>query len=305
MSEGEQKPRERESDRGPAEPLAGERLAAARREKQISVDEIAKELHIDDYKVRALERNDFEVLGAPVFAKGHLRKYAQLVGVRIEDVLADYYQLNRSVGMPPLVGRVREPSREINFGRWLWLLLIIIIAGAAYWWFVARETPQLPAAEPVSGQVSLPGSTDENDAANDAGDDFAASDNAESVDAIMPVEMDDTSDEVSGQASGQASPASDEDVETVPAVAFSAPGDLDVDVTYSGDCWTEITDSSGERLFFGLGRAGRTVSVSGSPPLSVLFGNADNVSLEVDGAAYPITAANRRGLTARFSIQAP
>ena len=49
--------------------LAGERLARARREKQISIDEIAKELHIYYYKVRALERNDFEVLGAPVFAK--------------------------------------------------------------------------------------------------------------------------------------------------------------------------------------------------------------------------------------------
>ena len=46
-----------------------------------AVVEVAKELHFDEPKVRALERNDFEVLGAPVFAKGHLRKYAQLVGV--------------------------------------------------------------------------------------------------------------------------------------------------------------------------------------------------------------------------------
>ena len=61
--------------------MAGERLAIARREQQIPVIEIAKELHLDEPKVRALERNEFDVLGAPVFAKGHLRKYAQLVDV--------------------------------------------------------------------------------------------------------------------------------------------------------------------------------------------------------------------------------
>ena len=45
-------------------PLAGERLAEARRAQQISVLEIAKELHLDEPKVRALERNEFDVLGA-------------------------------------------------------------------------------------------------------------------------------------------------------------------------------------------------------------------------------------------------
>ena len=71
-------------------PLAGERLAEARRDSQITVIDIAKELHLDEYKVRALERNEFDVLGAPVFAKGHLRKYAQLVKVDEADVMAEF-----------------------------------------------------------------------------------------------------------------------------------------------------------------------------------------------------------------------
>ena len=56
-----------------AGPVGGERLAAGRRERGISVHEIAKELHLDEPKVRALEENRFDVLGAPVFAKGHMR----------------------------------------------------------------------------------------------------------------------------------------------------------------------------------------------------------------------------------------
>ena len=93
-------------------PRGGERLAEARREREISVLEVAKELHLDEAKVRALERNEFEVLGAPVFAKGHLRKYAQLVGVDVEDVFTDYYQMTRSEGIPPVVSARRTRSAQ-------------------------------------------------------------------------------------------------------------------------------------------------------------------------------------------------
>jgi len=94
-------------------------------------------------------------------------------------------------------------------------------------------------------------------------------------------------------------------VETPPVPADAAPGQVQVSMAFDGDCWTEITDARGERLFFGLGAEGRNVSVAGEAPLSVLFGNADNVRLRVDGAEFPIPAASRRGRTARFSIQAP
>ena len=93
-------------------PVCGERLAEARRRQQISVYEIAKELHLDDFKVRALENNEFEVIGAPVFAKGHLRKYAQLVKVDEADVLADYYQLERTSGAPLVLLRDSRPRRR-------------------------------------------------------------------------------------------------------------------------------------------------------------------------------------------------
>jgi cytoskeleton protein RodZ len=100
-------------------PLGGERLAAARRAHEISATDIAKELHLDELKIRALEKNDFAMLGAPVFAKGHLRKYAELVGVPADDVLADYYELNRSAGAPPVVGPVRKFRRDISLGPWI------------------------------------------------------------------------------------------------------------------------------------------------------------------------------------------
>jgi hypothetical protein len=59
MNEGPQQTPEAEQNG----PLGGERLAAARRAHEISATDIAKELHLDELKIRALERNDFGVLG--------------------------------------------------------------------------------------------------------------------------------------------------------------------------------------------------------------------------------------------------
>ena len=282
----------------PEGPLAGERLAAARREKQITVLEIAKELHLDEPKVRALERNEFEILGAPVFAKGHLRKYASLVGVSHEDVLADYYQLNRAASMPPVVGTVRKRRREVSPGPWIAVVVMLIIAASAYWWFFERgsgEPSPLPQGSSVAPLPAEP-----------------APGSAESeTDVAEPVEIPQVSIEAEAPAfeadtvrPGSVEPAPQQSA-TEPEPAAVPEGQVRLQLRFTGDCWTEITDASGRRLFFDLGRDGRVANVAGQAPLSVLFGNADNVSVRVNGEDYAIAASDRRGLTARFTIVAP
>lgn len=257
-------------------PLAGERLSEARREQQIAVIEIAKELHLDEYKVRALERNDFDVIGAPVFAKGHLRKYAQLVKVDEADVMADYYQLNRSAGAPPVISTRQRPRQVMSPGPWVAVIVVILVVATAYWWFAARETTSEP---PVTGEIApLP---QESEPLDEQQTDIA--DEAQDIVADEPI------------VAVEPEPA-------VEAVAVADDSAMRLRITYSGDCWTEITDASGRRLFFELGKAGRTVNLSGEAPLNILFGDAANVSLEVNGGSFEIPAADRRGRTARLTI---
>lgn len=257
-------------------PLAGERLAEARREQQIAVIEIAKELHLDEYKVRALERNDFDVIGAPVFAKGHLRKYAQLVNVDEADVMADYYQLNRSTGAPPVISSRPRPRQVMSPGPWVAAIAVILVVATAYWWFASREATSEP---PVTGEIApLPQES-------------------------SPVGEQQT--EVADEAQDVATDEAAEFVEPEPAdevVAATDDSAMRLSITYSGDCWTEITDASGRRLFFELGKSGRTVNLSGEAPFNVLFGDAANVSIEVNGGAFEIPDADRRGRTARLTI---
>ena len=290
-------------------PVGGERLRAARRENNISVRDIAKELHLDEPKVRALERNEFDDLGAPVFAKGHLRKYAELVGVSVEDIMTDYYQMNRSVGAPPVVGPKRRQPRDFNAGPWIGVaVVVVILAAALYWWFAMREpAPAAPAIEPAT---LTPFTEPEPEEAVDAPveDDTAVADD---VDSASGAEVgNEVADETVEPAASLPEPAAaaDEPVAAVePGVDAGyepTPGapQVTVDLAFTGDCWTEVSDAGGRRLFYDLGAEGRVVTLSGDAPLRLILGDADNVAVTVDGAPYTIPAAARRGRLARLSI---
>ena len=265
------------SELGSDAPLAGLRLAEARREQQIPVIEIAKELHLDEYKVRAMERNDFEVIGAPVFAKGHLRKFAQLVGVSEADVMADYYTLERSAGLPPVVGRKRRQRQAIGLGPWIAAILVVLLAGLAYWWLADGDTTT---TRPIVGEVApLPQDEPLATPADEIVDDSA---------------------ETAADEPLTSQPATP-DPEPTPVVS-TASLETQMSITFLGDCWTDVSDVRGRSLFLNLGKAGRTVNLSGEAPFNVLFGDAANVRIEINGAPFAIPDSARRGRTAKLTI---
>lgn len=299
MSEAKDNERETSSDDEPQGPLGGERLAEARRAQKISVLEIAKELNLDEPKVRALERNEFDVLGAPVFAKGHLKKYAQLVQVDESDVMTDYYQLTRAAGMPPLVSARQRPRREMSPGPWIAVIVVIIVVATAYWWFTTQPMRDDDPLRDLMPQDNV-----------SASDEVVDTNVADDTAGRNPLAEESISEGSLGEESLGDEPPVDEPgaVETEAAVAAAGPapalsdGQLRLLVTYSGDCWTEITDARGRRVFFGMGTDGRTVELSGDAPFNVLFGNVANVRLQVNGSDRPIAAAERRGRTAKLTI---
>jgi cytoskeleton protein RodZ len=278
-------------------PLGGERLAEARRAQQISVLEIAKELHLDEPKVRALERNEFDVLGAPVFAKGHLRKYAQLVQVDESDVMADYYQLCRASAMPPVISTRPRSRREMSPGPWIAVIVVIIVVATAYWWFTSRPAVvEEPLQESMLQESMLQESMPQEPIPRES----LPAPEAEA----LPVEEQETVEATDDDSAVLQSAVDTAETTDADAAQGPEPGDgqMQMLITYSGDCWTEISDAKGRRLFFGLGTDGRTVELSGEAPFNVLFGNAANVSILVNGVERAISAAERRGNTARLTV---
>ena len=272
-------------------PLCGERLLVARKERKVTVAEIAKELHISEQKVEALERNEFEMLGAQVFAKGYIRKYAQMVGVDADEIVGDYDELAAADALPVFKARPR-PRREMSPGPWIAVIVLTIIAATVYWVITNRpemfslsdQQPEVPTSESTIPQ--------DNTVAIELRDDAAGLTDAASEAVVAAPEP---ADEPVAEAATVVPAAQ------VPAAAAADEGELTLLLVFSGDCWTEISDGSGRRLYFDQGQDGRTVELSGVAPFNVLFGNASNVTMRVNGSAYDIGPADRLG-RARFTI---
>ena len=88
------------------------------------------------------------------------------------------------------------------------------------------------------------------------------------------------------------------------AGSATATGAIRVEIRFSDECWVEITDAIGTRIYFGLAQAGDVEVLSGVPPLDVFLGNADAAGILVDGGEFAVPGEARRGNLARFAIEA-
>lgn len=97
-------------------------------------------------------------------------------------------------------------------------------------------------------------------------------------------------------------------VVTAPVAPASAPvatapvaGQGQVQLKFTADCWTQVTDGAGKVLLSGLKRKGDSVSVSGKPPFSVRLGFARGAQVSYNGQAVDV-APFTSGETARLKL---
>ena len=262
-------------------PLAGQRLAAARKSRNMDIATVAAELHIDADKVRALEDNRFADLGASVYTKGYLRRYARLVGIPTDDVFAEYYELTRSDVAPAVIITRRRQPRDWSLGPWLvGLIIVAILSAIAIWWF--------------NGPLGR-----DDDAAA-----LGTEPDARKTDTVIlpPATSPQTETVVGSETPADADTGIGADELLGDAPIGSASSDVSLMLYFRGDCWAEVSDATGARLFYDLGKTGRTVEVSGAAPITVLLGDSSQVEIEVDGRSFDIPADRIEGTLARFQI---
>jgi cytoskeleton protein RodZ len=261
-----------------AEPdTPGGMLRVERERRGYSVQHAAEDMHLDAWVIEAIEANRFEALGAPVYARGHLRKYASLLGLSPATVIERYEALGGAPVVPtpiPLAisAPVRVERRRVSKVP-LWIAAALaLVAGLAWvvlelWWKPSSNsaTTNEVAAPTASEPVSEP---------------------------VEPVQ----------QEPARAAPAP---VAQAPAVAAApaASGEVRLRLEFTEPSWAEIYDASGKRLMFDMGQPGRVRTVAGVPPLRVNIGLASAVSAQVGDR--PIVIPRRAGKDgAKFLIEA-
>jgi cytoskeleton protein RodZ len=273
----------------PADP--GEQLRRHREAAGLTEQEAAERLNLDVGVLTALESNDFAALGAPVFVRGHLKRYASLLGLPADALLGAYDRSQMQLAQPSLIPRARAEMMPMRGpSRWPWLLggVALFLAAAGLVAYVGQNglrLPWNPLAQPTADsslrQPELPtgpASSPTRNAAPAAATVAQGGTPAATVAASTP----------GAAAAGEPVAAAD--------------GRLSLQLGFGADSWVEIYDSSGKAVLYDLGKAGTERTVVGVPPLSVTVGNAPAVSLRVNGQPVRIPTPPAGQTVARFNV---
>ncbi len=282
----------------------GPKLKAERERRGLSAQKAADEMHLDRWVIDALEADDYQRIGPTVYAKGHLKKYAALLGLPAAEILAGFEPHTPSRADTPAAGpsmllHSRDDAQSsgrlslIQIGG----VVVVLLMLAVLWWRPWHPRAKAPGAAPtaaVGRQVPAPApapSPAPPEKPVEAG--IVSSVTAAS---LAPVPA----------ASAAAAPANAGAAAATDALTAPVPGAgrARLRMSFSADSWVDIHDANGKRTFAGNGLANSVKTVSGVAPLRVYLGFGSGVQLEINDRAVAIGPQFFAGDVARFEAGA-
>ncbi|CAM3061940.1 Cro/Cl family transcriptional regulator [Pseudomonas floridensis] len=315
----------------------GETLRQVRESKDWSLPDVALRLNLTVTSLSHLENGNFDKLPGHTFARGYVRAYAKLLELDQAALVEQFDQYTGTDGKGSSVhalGRIEEPVRlSHNILRIVSLLLLIVLVGGGFFWWQdqaamrgkdqsglnlehvevesADGTTQIhPLDEPedqavvesqATGETSLPLNT--------------GTPPSETPSAAPVVPAQTVTPPAHSQAAAPATPPAAS--AQVPATAPSVPsmpntppaeqaapvmaGAGQINVQFTADCWTQVTDGNGKVLVSGLKRKGDSLDVNGKPPLTLRLGFARGAQVSYNGQPVDV-APFTSGETARLKL---
>ncbi len=102
----------------------GEMLLQGRLQAGLTQEQVAKELYMTLYKVKALETDDYKRLNSDTFARGYIRAYANLVKIDVVAALSAYDTLMDTLKPPPAAHNPVAATETVQRGAWQFLAVI-------------------------------------------------------------------------------------------------------------------------------------------------------------------------------------
>ncbi|MBC3954564.1 MULTISPECIES: RodZ family helix-turn-helix domain-containing protein [Pseudomonas] len=315
----------------------GETLRQVRESRNWSLPDVALRMNLTVASLSHLENGNFEKLPGHTFARGYVRAYAKLLELDQAALVEQFDQFTGTDGKGSPVhalGRIEEPVRlSHNILRIVSLLLLVVLVGGGFVWWQdqatlrgkdqsglnlehvevesADGTTQIhPLDEPedqavvenqTAGQTTLPLNT---------GTPASETQNATPV---VPAPTVNAPAHTQTPAATATPPATTAQMPSVAPVVPSMPttpaeqpapmvaGAGQVNVQFTADCWTQVTDGNGKVLVSGLKRKGESLDVNGKPPLTLRLGFARGAQVSYNGQPVDV-APFTSGETARLKL---
>jgi len=290
----------------------GAMLREARKALSLSQDHIASKLNFKVTLVENIEKDIFDPSMPVTFNRGYLVNYAKVVGVDIEDVLASYDALDAAtIQRSEMLSFSKETSKQAEHSRVMWLsyLIVAVLVGLTVLWWQQESNQQTDNSANdlavIKNKAVDSDNIQEKDKLNiglEANDDTSAP-----IDKEVPTVETDKQSVLSTTHEQEQVTTEDKLItltentqinEVIPA----QEAELSTAVfTFKGDCWVNIYDATGERIAWGVKKAGYVMPIQGKAPLRITIGKPELASIVFNGQAVDMTAFNV-GNIAKFNL---
>ncbi|MFJ5433608.1 cytoskeleton protein RodZ [Pectobacterium sp. CHL-2024] len=322
--------------------LPGERLREARERLGLTQQTIAERLCLKITTVRDIEDGTTPADLAPTFLRGYIRSYAKLVHLPEDELLpsVDKQAIPKTISVSPMQSFSLKKSRKKRDG-WLmtitWLVVLVVLGLTGAWWWQNHQAQQAEINSMVDHASSMQAQTEGQSVPlmNNSAPQETATPGSATAPVSTPVDLSATGSETpstpssastpsaapssqspshanAAQPAGSAQPAGDvllgagavapaagTVAETNPAPAAHA-----LVMTFTADCWLEVTDASGKKLFSGMQRNGGTLNLDGQSPYKLKIGAPAAVQIQFQGKPVDLSRFVRSNQVARLTLTA-
>jgi cytoskeleton protein RodZ len=264
----------------------GARLRKERELKNLSVQQVAEKLFLDVHVVEKLEANNYEDLPQPIFVRGYMRNYAKLLDIPQESILEDFNRMNQVPASTPHP-KTEKNEEAVTSLHDLWpkigiLVITILMALFALWIFYPNTNPENAVEPMVENPQPEP---------NDLSLVPPPSDiqpTIQTVEQQVEETITPSEPEVTAPVMTEEPVAEDADQTTSEEQTVVTPTKQTLRVHLKEDAWMKITDSSDEKLFYGIAKAGKVLDFEGMPPFYLRTVRV--VEIEYQGEINKITS---------------
>lgn len=320
----------------------GERLRTAREELGLSQQAVAERLCLKVSTVRDIEDDKAPAELASTFLRGYIRSYARLVRIPEEELLPmmEKQAPIRAAKVAPMQSFSLGKRRKKRDG-WLmsftWLILFVVVGLTGAWWWQNHKAQQeeiSTMADQSSAELSASNGNSQSVPLN-TGDSSAAADNSaqqavQTPDAQSAPATDSTSSQAPVATAQQTTPADSSAVvapsqapvdnvqATTPpastpnaalptdqaAVTNAAADPNALVMNFNADCWLEVTDATGKKLFSGMQRKDGNLNLAGQAPYKLKIGAPAAVQIQFQGKPVDLSRFIRTSQVARLTVSA-
>ncbi|MCE5181934.1 MAG: DUF4115 domain-containing protein [Betaproteobacteria bacterium] len=295
---------------------AGRTLAEARERSGLAVADVARQLRLSTRQIEALEANDHSNLPGDTFRRGFIRNYAKLLQIDPEPLLENLQSAQpqtQAIAVP--MGRVEFGGRRrlMPFGDnssrmplpklalVIGVVVFVLILGA---YELLQEHPaKTESAAKSGGETTMALSLPQPGAQNEEASHNTPVENTDSVPkAPSPAATTNGAATVPVAAIPVAPTAQAPTAPSVSAPVAVSAGGQNLQFVFDGDSWVEVKDKSGKVIFYQLNAKGSQQSVRGTPPFSLVVGNASKVRVSYNDKSVDL-APHTKVDVARLTLE--